>query len=93
MLANRYISDSVRTGCWFPGWSIWLFTIVAGVLLLAVNTKLMWNNRFVTRGGVIHTLTPEIFWLNRPWLMLFLIKGLIFAVSFVFASEIFFAAR
>ena len=75
------------------GWSIWIFTIVSGGLLLLINTKLMWNNRFVTRGNTVNALTPRIFWLNRPWLMLFIIKGLIFCVSFVFASQVYFAAR
>ena len=78
---------------WAVGWSVWIFTIIAGVLLLATNTKLTWNARFVTRGGVVSVLTPDIFWLRRPWLLLFLIKALMFAVSFSFASQVFFAAR
>ncbi|KAK9807309.1 hypothetical protein WJX73_000139 [Symbiochloris irregularis] len=78
---------------WVLGWSVWVFTIISGVLLLIINTKLTWNGRFVTRGGGINTLTADIFWLGRPWLMLFVVKALMFAVSFVFASQVFFAIR
>ena len=52
------------------GWCVWLFTLLAGVALLAVNTKLVYIARYVTRGGLVHRLQPGVFWLNRPWLLL-----------------------
>ena len=52
------------------GWCVWLFTVLAGVALLVVNTKLVYVARYVTRGGLMHRLQPGVFWLNRPWLLL-----------------------
>ena len=57
------------------GWCVWLFTVAAGVALLIVNTKLVHVARFVTRGGRIHRLRPGVFWLNRPWLLLPVLKA------------------
>ena len=54
---------------------MWLFTEEAGILLLVVNTKLVHVARYVTRGGRIHRLRPGVFWLNRPWLLLPVLKA------------------
>ena len=54
---------------------MWLFTVAAGVLLVIVNTKLVHVARYVTRGGRIHRLRPGVFWLNRPWLLLPVLKA------------------
>ncbi|KAK9909834.1 hypothetical protein WJX75_008172 [Coccomyxa subellipsoidea] len=75
------------------GWCVWLFTVLAGVVLLVVNTKLIWIARYVTRGGIVHRLQPGIFWFNRPWLLLPVIKYLVFFNTFVFANSIFFASQ
>ncbi|KAK9829176.1 hypothetical protein WJX72_004342 [[Myrmecia] bisecta] len=75
------------------GWCIWVFIILAGGLLFAVNTKLIWIARYVTRGGHVHRLKPGIFWLNRPWLLLPVIKFLVFFVSFVYSNSIFFTTQ
>ncbi len=37
---------------------MWFFTLLAGVVLLIVNTKLVWIVRYVTRGGMVHRLKP-----------------------------------
>ena len=37
---------------------MWVFTIVSGVVLFVINTKLVWIVRYVTRGGRVHTLKP-----------------------------------
>ena len=44
---------------------MWFFTLLAGVALLVLNTKLVHIVRYVTRGGQVHRLRPGIFWLNR----------------------------
>ena len=75
------------------GWCVWLWTAVAGGLLAAVNTKLVYIARYVTRGGLVHRLQPGVFWLNRPWLLLHVLKGLVFFNTFVFANSIFFASQ
>jgi hypothetical protein len=79
--------------CMHAGWCIWVFIIIAGAILLVVNTKLVMITRYVTRGGCIHTLEPGIFWLNRPWLLLRVIKFLLFLCGFVYSNAIFFAAE
>eukprot|EP00884_Botryococcus_braunii_P016874 jgi/Botrbrau1/3870/Bobra.0183s0094.1 len=73
------------------GWCIWIFIALGGLVLLVVNTKLVIITRYVTRGGCIHTLEPGIFWLNRPWMLLPVIKFLLFLCSFVFSNAVFFA--
>ena len=45
-------------GLFCAGWCVWLFTVLAGVVLLVVNTKLVWIARYVTRGGIVHRLQP-----------------------------------
>ncbi|CAL8467379.1 g6916 [Coccomyxa elongata] len=75
------------------GWCVWFFTLLAGVVLLIVNTKLVWIARYVTRGGMVHRLKPGVFWFNRPWLLLPVIKYLVFFNTFVFANSIFFASQ
>jgi hypothetical protein len=45
-------------GLFCAGWCVWLFTVLAGVVLLVVNTKLIWIARYVTRGGIVHRLQP-----------------------------------
>lgn len=67
--------------------------MVAGVLLAAINLKLTWVARVVTRGATLHELDPGNFWLGRPWLLLPLIKALLFAVSMIFSSQLFNAAQ
>lgn len=47
------------------GWCVWFFTVLAGAVLLILNTKLVHILRYVTRGGHVHRLKPGIFWLNR----------------------------
>ena len=44
---------------------MWFFTLLAGAVLLVLNTKLVHIVRYVTRGGQVHRLRPGIFWLNR----------------------------
>ena len=75
------------------GWCIWVFVLVSGVLLAVVNTKLVWIARYVTRGGHVHQLRPGIFWLNRPWMLLPVIKFLLFFVSYCYSNAIFFATQ
>ena len=36
---------------------------------------------YVTRGGVVHRLRPGVFWFNRPWLLLPVIKYLVCAIN------------
>lgn len=82
----------LRAAC-VAGWCIWVFCILCGAVLAIVNTNLIWIARYATRGGHVHRLTPGIFFLNRPWLMLHVIKFLLFFVSFTYANAIFFAAE
>ena len=79
--------------CSITGWCIWVFIIVSGLLLAIVNTKLVWIARYTARGGNVHKLKSGIFWLNRPWLLLPVIKFLLFFVSYVYANAIFFATQ
>lgn len=77
------------------GWSAAWFELVALVLELIMNTKLIHIARHTARGGAVHRLKPTIFWFgaNGPWVMLLAIKTLLFLVSFIFASLIFFAVN
>lgn len=46
------------------------------------------------RCRIVDRLVPAgIFWLNRPWLLLPVIKYLVFFNTFVFANSIFFASQ
>eukprot|EP00891_Asterochloris_glomerata_P007905 jgi/Astpho2/7905/Aster-x0789 len=42
-------------------------------------------------GGVVHKLAPNAFWFKKPWLLLPVIKALLFLNGFVFTSLIYFA--
>ena len=76
----------------FPGWCVWIFTIVAGAVLAALSTKLASIVRYSTRAGAPHPLSPRAFWFRRPWLLLPVIKLLLFFTSLVWSNAIFFAA-
>lgn len=75
------------------GWCIWVFVVISGFLLVTVNSKLASIVRYSTRGGNIQTLSPGVFWANRPSLLLPVIKFLLFFVSYVYANAIFFASQ
>jgi hypothetical protein len=57
------------------------------------NTKLVSIVRYLTRGGQINALQPNIFWLGRPRFLLHVIKFLLFFSSFIIANAIFFAGQ
>jgi hypothetical protein len=40
------------------GWATWLFLILAGGLLLAINTSLLVTARHMTRGGIVKAQEP-----------------------------------
>lgn len=68
---------------------MWVLTIASGVMLFAINFKLTWILRRVTRGGGVNALDASEFWFNRPWLLLEALRNLLFVVSLVFACEVF----
>ena len=51
------------------GWASAWFVLVAVVLELGMNTKLIYIARDTARGGVVHRLKPSIFWFGAkgPW--------------------------
>ncbi|KAL3145465.1 Mlo15p, variant 2 [Trebouxia sp. C0010 RCD-2024] len=77
------------------GWSAAWFELLALILELVMNTRLIHIARHTARGGTVHRLKPTIFWFGAkgPWVMLLAIKTLLFLVSFIFASLIFFAVN
>ena len=74
------------------GWCVWILTIVAGVVLFAISTKLVSIVRYAARAGGPHPLSASAFWLRRPWLLLPPIKLLLFFTSLVWSNAVFFAA-
>lgn len=68
-----------------------MFIIVAGALLLLLNTKPIAVMRYMTLGGYIRTHDMHMFWFNKPKLLLHVIKLLLFFMSFVIANTVFFA--
>jgi len=76
------------------GWTTWrylIFQIFAILLLLAVNVKLIKIVRFVTRGGAVHELTPDIFWFKNPFFLVHVIRLMLYLNSVIFATTAFFA--
>ncbi len=73
------------------GWSTWIFSVVAGALLLCVNTFLLHSLRAATGGGRVRTLDAASDWRGAHWLLLRLIKVLLFCLSFVISNSVFFA--
>ncbi|KAA6422761.1 MAG: hypothetical protein FRX49_07296 [Trebouxia sp. A1-2] len=75
------------------GWASAWFELLAVILILTMNTKLIYIARHTARGGAAHRLKPTIFWFGAkgPWVMLTVIKTLLFLCSFIFASSVFFA--
>ena len=76
------------------GWCIWVFVIVAGAMLLAVNTHLMAAARLTGRGeGATVQQMPLPARLLASQLLLPVLKFLLFFVSFVFSNALFFATQ
>ncbi|KAL0048084.1 hypothetical protein WJX82_007361 [Trebouxia sp. C0006] len=75
------------------GWASAWFELLAVILILTMNTKLIYIARHTARGGAAHRLKPTIFWFGAkgPWVLLMVIKTLLFLCSFIFASSVFFA--
>lgn len=55
------------------GWASAWFVLLAVVIQLALNTKLVYIARHSTRGGRVHRLERSIFWFGSegPWLVPF----------------------
>lgn len=53
----------------FAGWAAAWFELLAVVLELIMNTKLIYIARHTVRGGTVHRLKPTIFWFGAsgPW--------------------------
>ncbi len=51
------------------GWASAWFALLAVVLILVMNTKLIYIARHTARGGAVHRLNPTIFWFGAkgPW--------------------------
>eukprot|EP00878_Enallax_costatus_P041931 GHUV01048859.1.p1 GENE.GHUV01048859.1~~GHUV01048859.1.p1 ORF type:complete len:610 (+),score=193.30 GHUV01048859.1:830-2659(+) len=73
------------------GWATWLLLILAGGLLLAINTSLIAALRHVTRGGTLRPHSKETWWLRHSKPLLGGIKLLLFFLSFVISNAIYFA--
>lgn len=75
------------------GWASTWFALLAVLLELIMNTKLIYIARHTARGGAVHRLQPSIFWFGQkgPWVMLTVIKTLLFLCSFIYTSLVFFA--
>ncbi|KAL0030493.1 hypothetical protein WJX79_009941 [Trebouxia sp. C0005] len=75
------------------GWASAWFVLLAVMLELIMNTKLIYIARHTSRGGTVHRLKPTIFWFGAkgPWVMLTTIRTLLFFCSFIYSSCIFFA--
>ena len=54
---------------WCAGWAAAWFELLAVVLELIMNTKLIYIARHTARGGKVHRLKPTIFWFGGkgPW--------------------------
>ncbi|DBA84760.1 hypothetical protein WJX77_002067 [Trebouxia sp. C0004] len=77
------------------GWASAWFVLLAVILELIMNTKLIYIARHTSRGGTVHRLKPTIFWFGAkgPWVMLTTIRTLLFFCSFIYSSCIFFAVN
>ncbi|KAK9811612.1 hypothetical protein WJX72_006963 [[Myrmecia] bisecta] len=75
------------------GWPAWWALLINAIVLHVVNTKLIKIIRHVCRGGAVHRLAPNIFWFHKPWLLLPILKTLLFINSFIFSSTVFFASQ
>lgn len=74
-------------------WSTWQSNgiLFAPLMLpLVVNTKLCFIVRRATRGGRVHMLDTSAFWLGRPQLLLSVINFMLFTVSLIFTTLVFF---
>ncbi|KAF6252972.1 hypothetical protein COO60DRAFT_478769 [Scenedesmus sp. NREL 46B-D3] len=77
------------------GWATWLFLILAGGLLLAINTSLLATARHMTRGGTVTAQQPGASrWqvLHNARLLLGCIKLMLFFLAFVISQSVYFAA-
>ena len=96
LYARDYLALLQTGDCWLhcPGWCIWVFIIVAGAMLLAVNTHLMAAARLTGRGeGATLQQMPLPARLLASQLLLPVLKLLLFFVSFVFSNALFFATQ
>ncbi|MEW5317848.1 MAG: hypothetical protein WDW38_009112 [Sanguina aurantia] len=76
------------------GWSAWLFTIIAGACLCAINTKLLSVIACITRRGLPRSLhNTNLFWLGEPRLLLPAIKLMLFFCGFVYSNAFFFGTQ
>ncbi|WPT11598.1 MLO-like protein 11 [Picochlorum sp. SENEW3] len=74
------------------GYSVMPAMIVNAVVLVLLNAKLASIVQHVTeRGRAAVMLEKDVFWFNRPTLLLQLMKISLFICSYLFASFIFFA--
>lgn len=72
------------------GWATTIFLSLAALVLLVLNMKLFVIIRHVCRGARVRQLSSNIFWFQRPMLLLHPIKYLLFLCSFIIASAFFF---
>lgn len=73
------------------GWMASWFNILAWILCLILNTKLIHITRYVTRGGAVNKLDKSVFWFRKPQWLLPIIRAVIFSPSYLLASQVFFA--
>lgn len=73
------------------GWIASWMNLAALLSVLVLNAKLIHIIRFACRGGAVNDLTRNAFWFKRPALLLPWVRGVLFSLSFVFSSQVFFA--
>ncbi|KAL4420149.1 hypothetical protein ABPG77_010365 [Micractinium sp. CCAP 211/92] len=73
------------------GWATTIFLALAAAVLLVINVKLCVIIRHVCRGARVRQLSSNIFWFQRPSLLLHPIKYILFLCSFIMSSAVFFA--
>ena len=77
------------------GWAAWTFSALAALLLLGINTWLVWLARAATRGGVARAGgggDGAALWRRRHGALLPMIKLALFCLSFVVSNSVFFGA-
>ena len=76
------------------GWCIWIFIIIAGAMLFAINTHLVAAARLTAKGeGATLQQLPWAIRLLAGHLLLPALKFLLFFVSFVFSNALFFSTQ
>lgn len=73
------------------GWTMAWGIVVVAVVMMVLNAKLIWIVRQITRGGTANRIDSALFWFRAPWLLLPLIRVLLFSSSFVFTGLVFFS--